>query len=106
MELSLNRRRLGQVGRWLVLFMLVAQLGAEVHLYSHPLAERTERFGAALGCGTCLAGSQLQHAVAAPLPAMPALAVAWATIVPEHSTSATHVAPIRAFRSRAPPALA
>lgn len=106
MDLRFNRRRIGQVGRWLVLFLLVAQFGAEIHLYSHPLADPTDRLGAARSCGACLASSQLQNAVAAPPPAMPVRTVAWVTIVPEAPVASTRIAPFRAFRSRAPPALA
>lgn len=106
MKLTLDRCRIAQVGRWLALFLLVAQCGAEIHLYSHPLAEPTDRLGAARGCGTCLVSSQLQNAVAAPLPAMPVRAVAWVVIVADTSVPFTRVTPFRAFRSRAPPALA
>ena len=67
MALNRYRRRFGRIGRWLALALLVAQFGAEVHLYSHPLADPAERLGAARSCGTCLASSQLQNAVAAPL---------------------------------------
>ncbi len=106
MDLTLSRRRIGQVCRWLALFLLVAQFGAEIHLYSHPLADPSDRLGAARSCGTCLASSQLQNAVAVPPPAMPVRTVAWVTIASEASVSSVRVAPFRAFRSRAPPALA
>jgi hypothetical protein len=105
-NLTLDRCRMAQVGRWLALFLLVAQFGAEIHLYSHPLAEPTDRLGAARSCGTCLASSQLQNAVAAPLPAMPVRTVAWVVIVPDASVPSARVTPFRAFRSRAPPTLA
>jgi hypothetical protein len=104
--MRLNRRRIGLVGRWLALFLLVAQFGAEVHLYSHPLADPADRIGAARSCGTCLASSQLQNAVASPPLALPVRAIAWATIDPVASACPARIAPIRAFRSRAPPALA
>jgi hypothetical protein len=100
-----NRRRIGQFGRWLALALLVAQFGAEIHLYSHPLADPADRQGAARGCGTCLASSQLQNAVAAPPQALPVRSIAWVTIVPEACASEFRSAPFRAFRSRAPPAL-
>ena len=106
MALNRYRRRFGRIGRWLALALLVAQFGAEVHLYSHPLADPAERLGAARSCGTCLASSQLQNAVAAPLAALPAYAVAWVTSVAEAAAAVLHVAPFRAFRSRAPPVLA
>jgi hypothetical protein len=101
-----NRNRIGQIGRWLALALLVAQFGAEIHLYSHPLADPADRQGVARGCGTCLASSQLQNAVAAPPPELPVRSIAWVTIVPEACASEFHSAPFRAFRSRAPPALA
>jgi hypothetical protein len=105
-NLRFNRRRIGQVGRWLAMFLLVAQFGAEIHLYSHPLADPVERLGAARSCGACLASSQLQNAVAAPPPTVPVRTVAWVTIVPESPVVSARIAPFRAFRSRAPPALA
>lgn len=106
MDLTLDRRRLGQVGRWLALFLLVAQFGAEIHYYSHSLGEPMDRLGAAPSCGACLASSQLQHAVAAPAPAVPVRTVAWVASVPDASVPATRTGSFRAFRSRAPPALA
>ena len=106
MDLTFNSRRIGQVGRWLVLFLLVAQFGAEIHLYSHPLADPADRLGAARSCGACLASSQLQNAVAAPPAAVPVRTVAWVAILPEPSVTSTRIAHFRAFRSRAPPALA
>jgi hypothetical protein len=102
----LNRRRIGQIGRWLGLALLLAQFGAEIHLYSHPLADPSDRLGAARGCGTCLASSQLQNAVAASPAALPVRTFAWSTHVSEAPTLVFHNAPFRAFRSRAPPALA
>ena len=71
MALKLNRERIGLIGRWLALVLLVAQFGAEIHLYSHPLAESSEKLGAARNCGTCLASSQLQNAVSVASPVCP-----------------------------------
>ena len=107
MDLTLDRRRIAQVGRWLALFLLVAQFGAELHFYySHALTDPVDHLGAARNCSTCLASSQLQNAVAAPAPAVPVRTVAWVASVPEAFVPATRIAPFRAFRSRAPPALA
>ena len=106
MDLTLSRRRIGQVGRWLALSLLVAQFGAEIHLYSHPLADPNDRLGAARSCGACLASSQLQSAVGASPPAVPVRTIAWVAIVPEASVPSARIAFFRAFRSRAPPALA
>jgi len=103
--LHLNRKRFGLVGRWLTLALLVAQFGAEIHLYSHALTDPSDRLGAARNCGTCLASSQLQHAVAAPPLRIPVRSIAWVTPVPETIAPSTHTAPFRAFRSRAPPSL-
>lgn len=93
------------IGRVIALALLVAQFGAEIHNYSHPLSDPADRLGVARSCGYCLASSQLQIAVGAPASAMPAHSVAWATIVPEPVVSGSRQAPFRAFRSRAPPAL-
>jgi hypothetical protein len=102
----LTRRRVALIGRWLALALLFAQFGAEIHLYSHPLADPSDRLGAARSCGTCLASSQLQHAVGTPPPALPVCAVAWVVVVPAAAAPEVHSAPFRAYRSRAPPALA
>src|SRR5262245_12375781 len=104
--LQMSRKRLAQIGRWLALALLVAQFGAEIHLYSHPLADPSDRLGAARSCGTCLASSQLQNAVGVPPPAMPVRSIAWVTVVPEAAAPEKKSEPFRAFRSRAPPALA
>ena len=106
MAIQLNRERIGLIGRWLALALLVAQFGAEIHLYSHPLADSSEKLGTARNCGTCLASSQLQNAVAVAPPALPARSVAWAAVVPEAAAPETRSSPFRAFRSRAPPVLA
>ncbi len=98
-----NRYRL--LGRVLALALLVAQFGAEIHVYSHPLTDPVERLGAARSCGYCLASSQLQIAVGAPASTMPVRALAWVTIVPEPLVSVFYQAPFRAFRARAPPVL-
>ena len=93
------------MGRVLAVALLVAQFGAEIHVYSHPLTDPAERLGAARSCGYCLASSQLQIAVGAPAPALPVRSLAWAIVVAEPVLSGIHPAPFRAFRSRAPPAL-
>lgn len=104
MALKLNRKRIGLIGRWLALALLVAQFGAEIHLYSHPLADSSETLGAARNCGTCLASSQLQNAMAVAPPVLPARSIAWVTVVPEAAAPDTRSSPFRAFRARAPPA--
>jgi hypothetical protein len=104
--LRLTRKSVVRAGRWFAHALLVAQLGAEVHLYSHALTDPSDDLGAALSCRTCLASSQLQNAVGTAPPAMPVRSMARVTIVPEASAPETHSEPFRAFRSRAPPALA
>ena len=105
MVLRLSRKCLVSAGRWFALALLVAQLGAEVHLYSHALTDPSDDLGAARSCRTCLASSQLQNAVGTAPPAMPIRSIAWVSIVPETSAPETRSEPFRAFRSRAPPAL-
>jgi hypothetical protein len=89
----------------LTLALLIAQFGAEIHVYSHSLTDPSERLGVAQTCGYCLASSQLQNAVGMPAPALPVHSLAWAIIVPEPILSGIHAPPFRAFRSRAPPSL-
>jgi hypothetical protein len=103
--LKLNRKRIGLIGRWLALALLVAQFGAEIHLYSHPLADSSEKLGTARNCGTCHASSQLQNAVAVAPPALPVRSIAWVTVVRRAAAPETRFSPFRAFRSRAPPAV-
>ena len=104
--LRLTRKRILKAGRWFALALLVAQLGAEVHLYSHALTDPSDDLGAARSCRTCLASSQLQNAVGTAPPAIPVRSIAWVTIVPEATAPETRSEPFRAFRSRAPPELA
>jgi hypothetical protein len=101
----MKRDRVRLIGRWLALLLLVAQFGAEIHLYSHALTDPAERIGTTKTCGSCLASSQLQNAVAPPTAEVSAHAIAWVTVVTQAEAPLVHVAPFRAFRSRAPPAL-
>ena len=101
----MKRDRIRLIGRWLALALLLAQFGAEIHLYSHALADPSDRMGPAKSCSTCLASSQLQNAVAPPIAEVPARGFAWVTVVTEAEAPLVHVFPFRAFRSRAPPAL-
>ncbi len=101
----MKRDRIWLIGRWLALALLVAQFGAEFHLYSHALADPADGANPAKSCGTCLASSQLQHAVAPPSAVIPVHSIAWVTRLAQDPTPPVHVAPFRAYRSRAPPAL-
>lgn len=101
----MKRDRFRRIGRWLALALLVAQFGAEFHLYSHALADPSDRMGPAKSCSTCLASSQLQNAVGPPTAEIPTHAIAWVALVTEAEAPLVHVSPIRAFRARAPPAL-
>jgi hypothetical protein len=103
---QLNRKRIAQVGRWLALALLVAQFGAEIHLYSHPLADASDQLGTARSCGTCFTSSQLQQAVAPPAAELQARSIAFVVILVIAAASAVRASHFRAFRSRAPPALA
>jgi hypothetical protein len=104
--LQMTRKRVAQISRWLALALLVAQFGAEIHVYyAHALKDPIDHFGATRGCTICLASAQLQNAVGTPPPVMPIRSVAWVTLVPAAAVPATRSEPFRAFRSRAPPAL-
>ncbi len=98
-----NRYRL--LGRVLALALLVAQFGAEIHVYSHSLIDPVDRLGVARSCGYCLASSQLQIAVGTPESALPVRSLAWVTIVPEPFVSVSYQSSFRAFCARAPPVL-
>jgi hypothetical protein len=102
--LKLNRKRIAQVGRWLALALLLAQFGAEIHLYSHPIAEASDQLGTARSCGTCFASSQLQQAVAPPAGELQGRALVYVAILALAATPAVRRSHFRAFRSRAPPA--
>jgi len=101
----LHCERYQLIGRLLAVALLVAQFGAEIHFYSHALSDPADRMGAASSCGTCLASSQLQHAVAPPAAVVPAHAFAWIAIVREAVALEFDQAPFRSFRARAPPVL-
>ena len=105
-DLILGGYRFRLIGRVLALALLVAQFGAEIHIYSHSLTDPAERLGATRSCGYCLASSQLQVAVGTAPAGLPVRSLAWVTIVPEASAPTARSEPFRAFRSRAPPVLA
>jgi hypothetical protein len=100
---QLNRKYLARVGRWLALALLVAQFGAEIHLYSHPVADASDRLGTARSCGTCVASSQLQQAVAPPAAELQACSIAFIAILALAAAPAVRRSHFLAFRSRAPP---
>jgi hypothetical protein len=95
-----------RLARLLALALLLAQFGAELHVYyAHALADPVDHPGAVRSCGTCLTSAQLQSAAAPPMPALPAFSVAWTTAVIEAAAPDPRSSPFRAFRSRAPPSL-
>src|SRR5688572_13020509 len=100
----MSRSRFRWIGRWMVVALLAAQFGAEIHLYSHALADPADRMGAARSCSACLASSQLQSAVAPPSSPPPAFSLAFATAVARAAAPESNRALLRAFRARAPPA--
>ena len=106
-DLILGGYRFRLIGRVLALALLVAQFGAEIHIYSHSLTDPAERLGAARSCGTASPRRNCRIAVGTP-PAvpLPSVRLAWVTIVPEASAPTVRSEPFRAFRSRAPPVLA
>jgi hypothetical protein len=104
--MPLTRAHTSLIARVLALALLVAQFGTELHVYySHALADPGNDPGAARYCGICLVSSQLQNAVGAPPPSLPARSVAWSAVITAASAPVAQTAPRQAYRSRAPPAL-
>ena len=90
--------------RVLSLALLLAQLGAEAHAYTH-LANDTHGAPAAQLCGACLSITPLQGAIGPSPLILPADLREAEHAVPADSVALPSRPPTPAFRSRAPPAL-
>ena len=101
----LSSRRLSLIARLLSLALLLGQLGAEAHAYSH-LSDDTDSLpSTAQNCRACLSGAPLHSAVgSSPTSFIVARSEAEA-FVPLDSIVVVQGPAHRAFQSRAPPAL-
>lgn len=101
----LIRRRLRLIARVLSLALLVGQLGAEAHAYSH-LSDNSKGLpGTSQSCRACLSFAPVQAAVGGLLAAFVAAPCAGESYVPLDQIPAFHAPSHRAFQSRAPPVL-
>ncbi|MGE0580569.1 MAG: hypothetical protein AB7P31_00335 [Steroidobacteraceae bacterium] len=90
--------------RALSLALLLAQLGAEAHAYTHA-GEDTHGVPTTQLCGACLSIAPLQGAVGPTPLILPTDLREAEFAVPANSVALPYHPPAPAFRSRAPPAL-
>lgn len=101
----LSSRRLSLIARLLSLALLLGQLGAEAHAYSHLLDETDGLPSTTQNCRACLSGAPLLSAVgSSPTTFIVARCEAEA-FVPLDPIVVARGPAHRAFQSRAPPAL-
>lgn len=101
--LSRNRHRL--IARLLPLVLLVAQLGAQVHAYSHVGTNPDGIPNSVQTCGTCHSFSPLTTAVGTAHVAVPVNPCDADHGIPATVASAAAHSPRSSHQSRAPPAL-
>jgi hypothetical protein len=92
----------------LALFLLIGQIAAQAHVYSHldAKAPRSDFTGSAGQlCSECLSSAPLLSAAGAPASPFVALVATVATPIAAPVLTRVHVARHYAFRSRAPPEL-
>ena len=89
----------------LSLALLVAQLGAEAHAYSHLASDPPGVPSTSQGCETCLSFAPLLNAVGGSQCVLLAIPCAAERIVPGNTISIPYLLPRLAFQPRAPPKL-
>jgi hypothetical protein len=100
---SLSKRRIRLIAGLLSLALLVAQLGAEGHAFSH-LTDQHGMPGTVLGCGTCVSFAPLLSAAAGAHGVFAVgLRCEHERIVPDNAIFFPYRPPARAFQPRAPP---
>jgi hypothetical protein len=102
---ALIRRRLSLIARVLSLALLVGQLGAEAHAYSHLSDDSKGWPGTSQSCRACLSFAPVQAAVGGSPKAFVAAPCTGESYVPLDETLVLHAPSHRAFQSRAPPVL-
>jgi len=101
----LSSRRLNLIARLLSLALLVGQLGAEAHAYSH-LSDDTDSLpNTTQNCRACLSGAPLQSVVGSSPPTLILARCEAETFLPQVAVDVPRSPAHRAFQSRAPPAL-
>jgi len=104
-DLVLTRRRLSLIARILSLALLVGQLGAEAHAYSHLSDATKSRPDAAQGCRTCLSFAPVHSAVGGSLVEFVVTQCALESFLPVDQILIPAGRSRPAFQSRAPPIL-
>lgn len=103
--LVLSSRRLSLIARLLSLALLLGQLGAETHAYSHLLDDTDGLPSTTQNCRACLSSAPLQSAVGSAPVAFTVARLEGGDPLPAESVPVFQSPTHRAFQSRAPPAL-
>ncbi len=101
----LSRRRLSLIARLLSLALLIGQLGAETHAYTHLLDDTDGLPSTAQNCRACLSGAPLLSAVGSSPASFIVARCEAEAYRPLDSVVVAQGPARRAFQSRAPPAL-
>jgi hypothetical protein len=101
----LSSRRLSLIARLLSLALLVGQLGAETHAYTHLLDDTDGLPSTAQNCRACLSGAPLLSAVGSSPTAFIVARFEAEAFLPPSPVIVAQSPAHRAFQSRAPPAL-
>ena len=101
----LSSRRLNLLARLLSLALLLGQLGAEAHAYSHLLNDADGLPSTTQNCRACLSNAPLLSAVGSSPAAFVVARLEGEAFVPSDPVHAAQGPALRAFQSRAPPAI-
>jgi len=101
----LSSRRLSLIARLLSLALLVGQLGAQAHAYSHVSDESDGLPSTTQSCRACLSGAPLLAAVGSAPTAFIVARCETEAFLPVEPALVAQGPAHRAFQSRAPPAL-
>ena len=101
----LSSRRLSLIARLLSLALLLGQLGAEAHAYSHLFDETDGLPSTTQNCRACLSGAPLLSAVGCSPTAFVLARSEGDSFLPLEPALVAQGPAHRAFQSRAPPAL-
>ena len=101
----LSNRRISLIARLLSLALLIGQLGAEAHAYSHLLDDTDGLPSTTQNCRACLSGAPLLSAVGSSPTAFVVARSETETFLPLEPALVAQGPAHRAFQSRAPPAL-
>ena len=101
----LSSRRLSLIARLLSLALLLGQLGAEAHAYSHLLDDADGLPSTTQNCRACLSGAPLLSAVGSSPTSFVVARCEADSFLPPDTVVVARGPAHRAFQSRAPPAI-